>query len=160
MKRGSVLLLSAETLRLHVPFVIFLLNQLSYENPSHSVKYVAAVFLLPRAAVSLSHSNFTHSFHSVASLAIQQTMFYAHEAEQSYVTDMWGTDEEAFKPDSWRCMSEHLGDSLNTNPSIKLVMQPQWFVKIQAIAFVFYVNFTQINMLVFKWQKNGYYTVY
>ena len=83
MNRGSVLLLSAVTLRLHIPFIIFLLNKLSYENPRHSVKFVAAVFLLPRAAVSLSHADFTHSFLSLASLPIRPTVFCAHEAEQS-----------------------------------------------------------------------------
>ena len=40
----SMLLLSFQTLRLHVPFIIFLLNQLSWANLRHSVKFVVAVF--------------------------------------------------------------------------------------------------------------------
>lgn len=73
MKGGTVLLFSSSlfcfpavfllsaTLRLHVPFIIALSIQLIKGNPRHLVKFVAAVFHFPRAAVSLSHAVIIHS---------------------------------------------------------------------------------------------------
>ena len=62
---------------------------------------MAAVFLFPQAAVSLSRAEscvFSHKFRILASLASRPMLFYAYVAEQSQLMDMWCRDEDAFKP--------------------------------------------------------------
>lgn len=54
--RRRMLLLGALTSCLHVPFIIFLVNQIRLANTRHSVKFVAAVFLFMQAAVGLSRA--------------------------------------------------------------------------------------------------------
>ena len=58
---------------------------------------MAAEFIFPRATFSLSHDVFIHSFLSLASLASQPALFYAYDAEQSLVMDMWCGGKDAFK---------------------------------------------------------------